>query len=187
MSSISTVISRAVTPLPGDRLTLQDCLEQNCSRFARFSKLRTITTKMNSIKQTKAAIYPVRVGPLMGGEQQPELSTQQMQGDVLWCTEMERYIVHYTYFRTDCMLCNLDFFPGCLVSQTTTPMWPTWVAVADRGFWGRPGLCQFSATFFPPSKTTLGPTRLVIVNQLLRPPPTPLSLPPLNSLLLLIL
>jgi len=38
--------------------------------------MRTITTKMNSVKQTKKAIMPV----YMEGE----------GGDVLWCTEMER-------------------------------------------------------------------------------------------------
>ena len=38
--------------------------------------MRTITTKMNSVKQTKKAIMPV----YMDGE----------GGDVLWCTEMER-------------------------------------------------------------------------------------------------
>jgi len=43
-----------------------------------FVKMRTITTKMNSVKQTKKAIMPVH----MEGE----------GGDVLWCTEMERYI-----------------------------------------------------------------------------------------------
>ena len=44
--------------------------------FYQFHKLRTITTKMNSIKQTKKAIMPVKVE----GEGE----------DVLWCTEMER-------------------------------------------------------------------------------------------------
>jgi len=41
--------------------------------------MRTITTKMNSVKQTKKAIMPV----YMEGE----------GGDVLWCTEMERQAV----------------------------------------------------------------------------------------------
>ena len=51
-----------------------------------FTKLRTITTKMNSIKQTKKAIYPVKVeGGGAGGE------WAEPEGDVLWCTEMERY------------------------------------------------------------------------------------------------
>jgi len=39
---------------------------------------------MNSIKQTKNAIYPVRVE---GGEEE--------EGDVLWCTEMERLAKTY--------------------------------------------------------------------------------------------
>ena len=44
---------------------------------------RTITTKMNSIKQTKKAIYPVKLQGMEEGEE---------QGDVLWCTEMERSV-----------------------------------------------------------------------------------------------
>ena len=86
------LMGRPTTPLPGDRLTLQDCLEPNCSRYAQFNKLRTITTKMNSIKQTKAAIYPVRMAPLVGGPEQSDLLKDHMQGDVLWCTEMERWV-----------------------------------------------------------------------------------------------
>ncbi|KAL5506038.1 hypothetical protein EMCRGX_G007604 [Ephydatia muelleri] len=43
-----------------------------------FIKLGTITTKMNSIKQTKKAIFPVRVD-------------WEEQVDVHWCTEIERY------------------------------------------------------------------------------------------------
>lgn len=40
---------------------------------------------MNSIKQTKKAIFPVRVEVgAMGEEEDDE------DGDVLWCTEMER-------------------------------------------------------------------------------------------------
>ena len=38
---------------------------------------------MNSIKQTKKAIYPVRLQGMEEGEE---------QGDVLWCTEMERSV-----------------------------------------------------------------------------------------------
>lgn len=78
-------MTRPTTALPGDRLSLQDCLEQNCSRIAQFDKLRTITTKMNSIKQTKKALMPVKI------ENEGE--------DVLWCTEMERlfgFPDHYT-------------------------------------------------------------------------------------------
>ena len=43
-----------------------------------FHKLRTITTKMNSIKQTKKALMPVKV--------------DSEGDDVLWCTEMERLV-----------------------------------------------------------------------------------------------
>ena len=76
LSSLPLLLSsRPTTPLPGDRLTLQECLEPHCFRTAQFTKLRTITTKMNSIKQTKSAIFPVKV---------------EEDGDVLWCTEMER-------------------------------------------------------------------------------------------------
>lgn len=75
-------MNRTAIPLPGDRLTLQECLEPNCFRSAQFTKLRTITTKMNSIKQTKKAIFPVMVK--VGGHQEEE--------DVLWCTEMERLV-----------------------------------------------------------------------------------------------
>ncbi len=73
-------MNRPTYVLPSDRLTLQSCLEPNCYRVAQFTKLRTITTKMNSIKQTKKAIFPVRY---QGGSEEEE-------GDVLWCTEMER-------------------------------------------------------------------------------------------------
>ena len=38
---------------------------------------------MNSIKQTKKAIYPVRFEGTKEGEE---------DGDVLWCTEMERSV-----------------------------------------------------------------------------------------------
>ena len=46
--------------------------------------MRTITTKMNSVKQTKKAIMPV----FMDGE----------GGDVLWCTEMERWVLCNIYY-----------------------------------------------------------------------------------------
>ena len=89
---------RPITPLPGDTLTLQDW-EPNCSRFAQFCKLRTITTRKNSIKQTPKSIYPVRMGPILGGErlgppeeEAAEAMEEELQGDVLWCTEMERLV-----------------------------------------------------------------------------------------------
>ncbi|KAG2461829.1 DNM3A methyltransferase, partial [Polypterus senegalus] len=65
-----------------DKLALQDCLEHG--RIAKFGKVRTITTRSNSIKQGKDQHFPV----LMNGKE-----------DVLWCTELERifgFPVHYT-------------------------------------------------------------------------------------------
>uniref|UniRef100_S4RTF0 DNA (cytosine-5-)-methyltransferase n=1 Tax=Petromyzon marinus TaxID=7757 RepID=S4RTF0_PETMA len=56
-----------------DKLELQDCLEHG--RTARFSKIRTITTRSNSIKQGKDQHFPV----MMNGRE-----------DILWSTEMER-------------------------------------------------------------------------------------------------
>ena len=71
-------MNRSVVPLPSDRLTLQECLEPNCFRLARFDKLRTITTKMNSIKQNGGVTNPVEVK----GFEEKE--------DILWNTELER-------------------------------------------------------------------------------------------------
>ncbi|XP_059359701.1 DNA (cytosine-5-)-methyltransferase 3 beta, duplicate a isoform X4 [Carassius carassius] len=65
-----------------DKVELQDCLE--VGRTAMFSKVRTITTKSNSIKQGKMGPLPVT----MNGKE-----------DYLWCTEMERifgFPKHYT-------------------------------------------------------------------------------------------
>ncbi|XP_060737624.1 DNA (cytosine-5-)-methyltransferase 3 beta, duplicate a isoform X2 [Tachysurus vachellii] len=65
-----------------DRVELQDCLE--VGRVAQFNKVRTITTKSNSIKQGKMGPLPVT----MNGKE-----------DYLWCTEMESvfgFPKHYT-------------------------------------------------------------------------------------------
>ncbi|MBN3302653.1 DNM3B methyltransferase, partial [Amia calva] len=65
-----------------DKLELQDCLEHG--RLAKFGKVRTITTRSNSIKQGKDQHFPV----IMNGKE-----------DILWCTELERifgFPVHYT-------------------------------------------------------------------------------------------
>ncbi|KAM6924485.1 DNA (cytosine-5-)-methyltransferase 3 beta, duplicate a [Xenentodon cancila] len=65
-----------------DKLTLQDCLE--AGREAKFDKVRTITTKQNSIRQGKTGPLPVS----MNGQE-----------DYLWCTEMEQifgFPKHYT-------------------------------------------------------------------------------------------
>ncbi|KAJ8022725.1 DNA (cytosine-5)-methyltransferase 3A [Holothuria leucospilota] len=55
-------------------LRLQDCLEPHCNRKAKFSKVRTITTRANSLKQGETSL-PVE----MDGKE-----------DTLWCTELER-------------------------------------------------------------------------------------------------
>ncbi|TNN73296.1 DNA (cytosine-5)-methyltransferase 3B [Liparis tanakae] len=65
-----------------DKLGLQDCLEGG--RKALFEKVRTITTKSNSIRQGKMGPLPVT----MNGKE-----------DYLWCTEMEQifgFPKHYT-------------------------------------------------------------------------------------------
>ncbi|XP_031703181.1 DNA (cytosine-5)-methyltransferase 3A isoform X1 [Anarrhichthys ocellatus] len=65
-----------------DRVDLQDCLEHG--RTAKFGKVRTITTRSNSIKQGKDQHFPVCMNE---------------KEDILWCTEMERifgFPVHYT-------------------------------------------------------------------------------------------
>uniref|UniRef100_A0A665T6I3 DNA (cytosine-5-)-methyltransferase n=1 Tax=Echeneis naucrates TaxID=173247 RepID=A0A665T6I3_ECHNA len=65
-----------------DRASLQDCLE--VGRTAKFDKVRTITTKSNSIRQGKMGPLPV----IMNGKE-----------DYLWCTEMEQifgFPKHYT-------------------------------------------------------------------------------------------
>ncbi|TKS76847.1 DNA (cytosine-5)-methyltransferase 3B [Collichthys lucidus] len=65
-----------------DKVGLQDCLE--VGRMAKFDKVRTITTKSNSIRQGKSGPLPVD----MNGKE-----------DYLWCTEMEQifgFPKHYT-------------------------------------------------------------------------------------------
>uniref|UniRef100_UPI003AAC113C DNA (cytosine-5-)-methyltransferase 3 beta, duplicate a n=1 Tax=Centroberyx gerrardi TaxID=166262 RepID=UPI003AAC113C len=69
------------TALDG-KVELQDCLE--VGRMAKFDKVRTITTKYNSIRQGKMGPLPVS----MNGKE-----------DYLWCTEMEQifgFPKHYT-------------------------------------------------------------------------------------------
>ncbi|XP_076128981.1 DNA (cytosine-5-)-methyltransferase 3 alpha a isoform X2 [Alosa pseudoharengus] len=75
-------MKRPLTAMANDKLDLQDCLEHG--RTAKFDKLRTITTRSNSIKQGKDQHYPVFMSE---------------KEDILWCTEMERvfgFPVHYT-------------------------------------------------------------------------------------------
>uniref|UniRef100_A0A8C5AIB8 DNA (cytosine-5-)-methyltransferase n=1 Tax=Gadus morhua TaxID=8049 RepID=A0A8C5AIB8_GADMO len=75
-------MSRPLASMNNDRLDLQDCLEHG--RTAKFEKLRTITTRSNSVKQGKDEHFPVYM---------------DSKEDILWCTEMERvfgFPVHYT-------------------------------------------------------------------------------------------
>uniref|UniRef100_A0A8C4XAL7 DNA (cytosine-5-)-methyltransferase n=1 Tax=Erpetoichthys calabaricus TaxID=27687 RepID=A0A8C4XAL7_ERPCA len=75
-------MDRPISASSNDKLELQECLEHG--RMAKFSKVRTITTRTNSIKQGKEAMMPV----MMQGKE-----------DMLWCTEMERifgFPKHYT-------------------------------------------------------------------------------------------
>ncbi|XP_039174839.1 DNA (cytosine-5)-methyltransferase 3B isoform X2 [Crotalus tigris] len=65
-------MKRPLVASKGDKLELQDCLEY--SRTAKMKKIRTITTKSNSIRQGKAKMLPVS----MNGKD-----------DDLWCTELE--------------------------------------------------------------------------------------------------
>uniref|UniRef100_A0A4W5KVE1 DNA (cytosine-5-)-methyltransferase n=1 Tax=Hucho hucho TaxID=62062 RepID=A0A4W5KVE1_9TELE len=65
-----------------DKVNLQDCLEPG--RTAKYNKVRTITTKSNSIRQGKMGPLPVD----FNGKE-----------DYLWCTEMEKifgFPKHYT-------------------------------------------------------------------------------------------
>ncbi|XP_042246254.1 DNA (cytosine-5)-methyltransferase 3A-like isoform X6 [Thunnus thynnus] len=75
-------MSRPLSPMTNDKLDLQECLEHG--RTAKFEKLRTITTRSNSVKQGKDEHFPVYM---------------DNKEDILWCTEMERvfgFPVHYT-------------------------------------------------------------------------------------------
>ncbi|KAF5890164.1 DNA (cytosine-5)-methyltransferase 3A-like isoform X2, partial [Clarias magur] len=67
-------MNRPVAISSSDKVELQDCLESG--RVAQFNKVRTITTKSNSIKQGKMGPLPVT----MNGKE-----------DYLWCTEMESF------------------------------------------------------------------------------------------------
>ncbi|TRY93504.1 hypothetical protein DNTS_011711 [Danionella cerebrum] len=75
-------MNRPLAASLSDSVDLQDCLE--VGRTAMFNKVRTITTKSNSIKQGKMGPLPVT----MNGKE-----------DYLWCTEMEKifgFPKHYT-------------------------------------------------------------------------------------------
>ncbi|XP_047435924.1 uncharacterized protein LOC125005034 isoform X2 [Mugil cephalus] len=79
-------MSRPIIASQSDKLNLQDCLE--IGREARMTKVRTITTNPNSLKQGKnVSLLPV----LHNGKE-----------DILWITELERifgFPKHYTDVR----------------------------------------------------------------------------------------
>ncbi|KAM9829845.1 DNA (cytosine-5)-methyltransferase 3C-like isoform X2 [Syngnathus typhle] len=79
-------MSRPITASQSDKLSLQDCLE--LGREARFTKVRTITTNPNSLKQGKhVTLLPV---------------LHQGKEDILWITELEKifgFPKHYTDVR----------------------------------------------------------------------------------------
>ncbi|XP_037102125.1 DNA (cytosine-5)-methyltransferase 3C-like isoform X1 [Syngnathus acus] len=79
-------MSRPITASQSDKLSLQDCLE--LGREARFTKVRTITTNPNSMKQGKhVTLLPV---------------LHQGKEDILWITELEKifgFPKHYTDVR----------------------------------------------------------------------------------------
>ncbi|XP_028264942.1 uncharacterized protein LOC114438071 [Parambassis ranga] len=75
-------MNRSLATSLDHKVSLQDCLE--VGREAKFDKVRTITTKSNSIRQGKMGPLPVS----MNGKE-----------DYLWCTEMEQvfgFPKHYT-------------------------------------------------------------------------------------------
>ena len=53
------------------------CVCVRCAGSLQFEKLRTITTRSNSVKQGKDEHFPVYM---------------DSKEDILWCTEMERYV-----------------------------------------------------------------------------------------------
>ncbi|XP_064154116.1 uncharacterized protein LOC135233988 [Anguilla rostrata] len=75
-------MDRPIIASLSDNVDLQQCLE--IGREAKFTKVRTITTGSNSLKQGKAEIAPV---------------TMNGKDDILWITEMEKifgFPKHYT-------------------------------------------------------------------------------------------
>ncbi|CAL8306222.1 unnamed protein product [Gadus morhua 'NCC'] len=78
-------MNRPMTPSQKDKLNLQQCLETG--REARFTKVKTITTQPNSLKQGKVPICPV---------------VENGKDDNLWITEIETifgFPKHYTDVR----------------------------------------------------------------------------------------
>ncbi|KAG7207015.1 hypothetical protein KM043_000904 [Ampulex compressa] len=67
-----------------DQQDVQDILTPNCQRYALVKKIRTVTTKVNSLKQGKLALKPILM---------------ENKSDSLWITELEEifgFPRHYT-------------------------------------------------------------------------------------------
>lgn len=143
--------------------------------FLQFNKVRTITTKSNSIKQGKMGPLPVT----MNGKE-----------DYLWCTEMERWAsvmkenhrvgrksiqmcsnviwlqnisklwaffilnFHASWAHSDLFKCSL-FIAGYLASLSITLMWITWAEARGRRFWGVPGVFLWFVTYLHHWRITL--------------------------------
>ncbi|XP_030623652.1 uncharacterized protein LOC115806935 [Chanos chanos] len=78
-------MNRPIIASQNDKLTLQDCLE--VGRMAKFNKVRTITTRTNSLKQGTTEVFPV---------------TMNKKDDNIWVTELEKifgFPKHYTDVR----------------------------------------------------------------------------------------
>lgn len=120
--------------------------------FWKFGKVRTITTRSNSIKQGKDQHFPVYMNE---------------KEDILWCTEMERYVkqritmmaLHFenwmskkkilsceASYQFGCFCLVLWFLTGYLASPSTTRMCPTWADWQGRDSWADLGVSLLSAT-----------------------------------------
>ncbi|XP_072371088.1 DNA (cytosine-5)-methyltransferase 3B isoform X7 [Scyliorhinus torazame] len=113
-------MNRPLVASSADKLELQDCLEHG--RIAKFSKVRTITTRSNSIKQGKDQHFPV----IMNGKE-----------DILWCTELESIHGGFTLFKLHSRF---------LAFQCITQMCQIWDEEPDKNFLEGHGVCLSFAT-----------------------------------------
>ena len=85
---------------------LQDVLTPNCNRHALVKKIRTVTTRVNSLKQSKSELKPI----LMNGD-----------NDGVWITELEQifgFSRHYTDVRNLCATKRLKLIGRAWSVQT---------------------------------------------------------------------
>lgn len=81
--------------------------------------------------------------------------------DILWCTELERYVHAPPKDFTGWISQQhpkqtfSSLITGFSASPSTTRMYPTWVVGPDRNCWDGPGVCLWSDTCLPHSRTTL--------------------------------